>query len=231
VIGLVASGVVLVALGVGLIAVGETLLGLSILGFPLMLVVVILAQSVPDRSGPRLEDGALVVRAGRVRQALLVLAGLLFVATGALMLLTGYILVQILGGLAVVTFGTFTLIGLWRLRGPWRLVLTGAALRWDHGFRGSSVAWDEMTEVRLVEVSGSPLLAIDVRHPAGLRTDPFSAWFERLNRSVGGGDVNVPLGQLSVDNETLLSLVTICSREPEARSSVATEATLRRLQA
>jgi hypothetical protein len=43
--------------------------------------------------------------------------------------------------------------------------------------------------------------------------------------------VNVPLGQLSVDNELLLSLVTVCAREPEARGTILTEATVRRLQA
>ena len=160
---LVASGVFLVALGVALIAVGEIVIGLLGLALPLILVVVLLAQSVPDRSGPRIEDGALVATVGRVRQALIVLGALLFVGMGVLMLLAGGILVQIMGALAIVTFGTFMLVGLWKLRGPWRLVLTSAALRWDHGSRGPSVPWDEVTDVRLVVISGSPSCSAGAR--------------------------------------------------------------------
>src|SRR5918997_365673 len=50
---------------VAIIAVGEIVIGLLGLALPLILVVVLLAQSVPDRSGPRIEDGALVATVGR----------------------------------------------------------------------------------------------------------------------------------------------------------------------
>jgi hypothetical protein len=206
-------------------------IGLATIVFVVMLGVVVLAKRAPDGSGPRLENGALVLQVGRLRQVLIAAGALLFAVVGALMLLTDSVVVQIAGALGVVTFGAFAVIGLWRLRGPWRLVMTPEALRWDHGAAGPAVAWDEITDVGLIVISGSPTLTIDVKRPERLRRGVAGRSLARANHRLGGGDVNVPLGQISVDNELLLSLVTVCAREPEARGTILTEATVRRLQA
>jgi hypothetical protein len=43
--------------------------------------------------------------------------------------------------------------------------------------------------------------------------------------------VSARLDHLAVDHDLLQSIVELCAREPDARAAVATEATLRRLQA
>jgi hypothetical protein len=159
-----------------------------------------------------------------VRRVLLVVGAVLFTAVSALLMATGSPFGLLAGALGVVTFGTFTVIGLWQLRGPTRLVMTGEALRWDQGGPGTPVDWDDITRVGMLTISGVPSLTIDVEPPR-------DGLLVRMNRKLGGGDVNVPLNQTSVDNELLLSLVTVCAREPEARTTLATEATVRRLQA
>jgi hypothetical protein len=230
-LGLVAIGAAFVLVSVLLLAGGEVVIGVMGLLFGSMAIVVVAAERAPDGSGPKLEDGALVIRVARLRRILLVLGALLFTAVSALLQLTGALIAQIAGALGVLTFGTFTVVGLWQLRGPYRLVVTPQALRWDQGGEGPSVAWDDVKRVGMLVISGTPTLTIDVKRPQELRRGAVGRWLARANRRLGGGDVNVPLNQLSVDDEFLLSLMTVCAREPEARSTIVTESTLRHLQA
>jgi hypothetical protein len=223
-IGLLAGGLLFGLGSIPALAGGEVVIGVMSALFAVMLVIVPVAELAPDGSGARLEDGALVVGISRVRRVLLVVGAVLFTAVSALLVATGSPFGLLAGALGVVTFGTFTVIGLWQLRGPTRLVMTADALRWDQGGQGKPVDWDDVTQVGMLTISGVPTLTIHVEPPR-------DGLLASMNRKLGGGDVNVPLNQTSVDNELLLSLVTVCAREPEARTTLATEATARRLQA
>ena len=112
-----------------------------------------------------------------------------------------------------------------------QLVLTPAALRWDHGATGPTILWDEITHVGLWEMRGSKLMAVFVARPEALPRRFGGRMVARANRGLGAGDVNVPLAQLAVDDDALLAVVTDCAHTPGARENVATEATVRRLQA
>jgi hypothetical protein len=224
-LGLLGVGVLFVLASLLIFAQGDAVTGAMSALFGLVMVVVPAAELAPDGSGPRLEDGALVVGVNRARRVLLAVGAVLFTAVCALLLLAaGSLFARLAGGVGVLVFGTFAMVGLWQLRGPWRLVMTPQALRWDQGKQGRPVAWDDITRVGMLVIRGVPTMTIDVERP---EHGPLA----RINRKLGGGDVNVPLNQMSVDEELLLSLVTVCAREPQARETVATEATARRLQA
>jgi hypothetical protein len=230
-IGLLAWGAVMLLASALSFAAGEPVAAVLALLFGLVSIVVPVAERVPDGSGPRLEDGALVVRVQRVRRGLLLLGTVLFTALSAVLLVAPSGFGRIAGGLGVLTFGTFMLVGLWQLRGPWRLVLTPHVLRWDQGGDGPPVAWEDITGVGKLVIAGSPTMTIRVARPHELRMGALARWLRRVNRRMGGGDVNVPLNQLAVDDDLLLSLVTVCAREPQARGTLVSEATVRRLQA
>jgi hypothetical protein len=76
-------------------------IGLATIVFVVMLGVVVLAKRAPDGSGPRLENGALVLQVGRLRQVLIAVGALLFAVVGALMLLTDSVVVQTTSSAAV----------------------------------------------------------------------------------------------------------------------------------
>jgi hypothetical protein len=180
----------------------------------------------------RLEGGALIVGIGSMRRALLVAGALGFVAVSALMLALGSLLVRIVGVLGVLTFGTFLVVGLVQIaRGPSQLVLTPEWLRWDAGGRGREVPWDEVVRVDRWQSNGQAVLAIHVARPETVHRSLGSRLLARANHKLGAGDVNVPLNHLAVDRDLLHSIVEVCAREPEARETIATEATVRRLQA
>jgi hypothetical protein len=180
----------------------------------------------------RLEDGALIVRIGSTRRVLLVAAALGFVAVSALLLAFGSLLVRIVGVLGVITFGTFLVVGLLQIaRGPPQLVLTPGWLRWDAGAPGRPVPWDEVVRVDRWQSNGQSVLAIHVARPEAVHRSLASRLLARANHKLGAGDVNVPLNHLAVDRDLLHSIVELCAREPEARGSLVSEATLRRLQA
>jgi hypothetical protein len=180
----------------------------------------------------RLEGGALVVEMGSLRRALLVAGALGFVVVGALMLAFGSLFMQFFGALAVVTFGTFLVVGLVQIaRGPSQLVLTPEGLRWDAGARGREVPWDEVVRVDRWQSNGQAVLAIHVARPETVHRSLGSRLLARANHKLGAGDVNVPLNHLAVDRDLLHSIVEVCAREPAARGTIATDATLRRLQA
>jgi len=230
-LGLVAVALLFLAGSAWLIADGQLGLGITGLLFSLAGLVIPLAQRVPDGSGARLEGSQLIVTVRPPRRVLIVLGALLFTAMGALMLASGALFVQLVGGLTVLVFGFFTAVGAWKLRGPWRLVMTRDGMRWDAGSTGPFVAWDDVARAYVMETNGAEILALDLERPDALPRSRLARVISRADRAVGAGDVNVPLGQLSVDNELLLSLVTVCAREPEARGSIASEATVRHLQA
>jgi hypothetical protein len=140
--------------------------------------------------------------------------------------------VRIIGVLGVLTFGTFLVVGLRQvLGGPSQLVLTPEWLRWDAGSPGARVAWDDVVRVGRWESNRQSVLTIDVAHPEVVHRGFGARLLARANHGLGAGDVNVPLNHLAVDKDLLQSIVEVCAREPEARATVATEATLRRLEA
>ena len=178
-----------------------------------------------------LRDGALIVRIGSLRRVVLLVGALLFVLVSALLLAFGSVFVRIVGVLGVLTFGTFLVVGLKQvLGGPSQLVLTPEWLRWDAGAPGRPVPWDEVERVDRWVSNGQSVLAIHVARPEAVHRSFGSRLLARANHSLGAGDVNVPLTHLAVDKDLLQSIVTVCAREPEARATVATEATLRRLE-
>jgi hypothetical protein len=180
----------------------------------------------------RLEDGALVVSMGSRRRVLLVAGSLGFVACNVLLLAYGSLIAQVVGVLGIVTFGTFLVAGIVQIaRGPSQLVLTPEWLRWDNGARRRAVPWDEVVRVDPWQGNGQAVLAIHVARPEAVHRSLGSRLLARANHKLGAGDVNVPLNHLAVDRDLLQSFVEVCAREPEARETIATEATLRRLQA
>jgi hypothetical protein len=180
----------------------------------------------------RLEGGALIVGIGSGRRVLLVAGALGFVLLSALMIAFGSWIAQIAGALGVVTFGTFLVVGVLQIaRGPSQLVLTPEWLRWDAGAPGRPIPWDEVVRVDRWQSNGQAVMAIHVARPEAVHRSLGSRLLARANHKLGAGDVNVPLNHLAVDRDLLHSIVDLCAREPEARGSIATEATLRRLQA
>jgi hypothetical protein len=229
-LALAAIGGLFLAAGIALLATGDWF-GAAAVAFGVMAFVVVLSQRVSDGSGARLEDGALVVRIGRLRRILLVVGALLFTLVSATVTFAGSLFAVLAGVAGVLTFGTFLVVGALQLFGPSQLVLTPAALRWDHGATGPTIPWDEITQVGLWEMHGSNVMAVFVSRPEALPRRFGGRMVARANRNLGAGDVNVPLAQLAVDDDALLALVAGCASTPGARESVATEATLRRLQA
>jgi hypothetical protein len=180
----------------------------------------------------RLEDGALIVRVGAVRRALLVAGALGFVLVSGLMVALGSLLLTIVGALGAITFGTFLVVGLVQIaRGPSQLVLTPQWLRWDNGARGTAVPWDDVVRVDRWQSNRQAVLAIHVARPEEVHRSLGSRLLARANRRLGAGDVNVPLNNLGVDRDLLHSIVELCARQPEPREALVSEATVRRLQA
>jgi hypothetical protein len=235
-------GLACLALAVGLLAAGEVGGGVLIACFAAVLVLVPLAKRLPDGSGPRLEPvaqgglerPALVIAVNRVRRVLVVLAAACFAAVGALILIAAIAseawFGAFIGGLVLATFGTFLAIGLWGLRGPWRLVLMPAGLRWDAGAPGQLVPWDEIAGVCVFTQNNSPFLALEVPRPGVIERRGLARLLGRANRAISGGDLNVPLTQTSVDPHVVADMVFACAHDPRARHELGTEASLRRLQ-
>jgi hypothetical protein len=224
-LGLIAVGVLCALASIPLFVDGEAVTGAMSALFGLVLLLVPVAELLPGGSGTQLENGALVIRVRRARRVLLLVATVLFAAVGVLLVLVAESLfARVAGILGMLVFGVFAVVGLWQMRGPWQFVMTPQALRWDQGGTGPLVAWDAMTRVGMARIWGTATLTIRVE-------PPFHTVLAGINRRMGGGDVNVPLNLMSVDDELLLSIVTVCAREPQARATIATEATVRRLQA
>ena len=180
----------------------------------------------------RLEGGALIVRIGSARRALLVLGAAAFVLASLLLVASGRLIPIVAGVLGVLTFGALLIVGLVQIaRGPSQLVLTPRSLRWDAGFRGREVAWEDVVRVDRWQYGRQSILAVHVARPDAVHRTFGARLLARANHSLGAGDVNVPLNHLSVDMDLLLSIVALCASDPDARAAVATEATVRRLQA
>jgi hypothetical protein len=235
-------GAVCLALGIALLATGEIAGGVLIGCFAGAMLLVVLARRMPDGSGPRLEpvaDGglerrALVIAVNRGRRVMIVLGGACFAAIGALMLIAAIAsdawVGAIFGGIVVLFFGPVTLIGLWGLRGPWRFVMLPAGLRWDAGAPGTLVPWDEVAGVGVFTQSNSPFLSIEIPRSGVLERRGLARLLGRANRAIAGGDLNVPLGQASVDPRLVAEAVYLYAHDPRARHELGTEASLRRLQ-
>jgi hypothetical protein len=181
---------------------------------------------------PRLDDEALIVRIGSARRVVLVIGAAAFVLASLLLIASGRIGPMVAGVLGVLTFGAFLVVGLVQIaRGPSQLVLTPRWLRWDAGSRGREVPWEDVVRVDRWQYGRQSVLAIHVARPEAVHRTFGARLLARANRSLGAGDVNVPLNHLAVDKDLLQSIVELCARDSGARAAVATEATLQRLQA
>jgi hypothetical protein len=217
--------------------------GAALIGcFSAVLVLVPLARRLPDGSGPRLEpvpEGglerpALVIAVNRLRRVLVVLAAAGFAAVGALIMTAAIagdsVFGALLGGIVLLTFGTFMLLGLWGLRGPWRLVLFPTGLRWDAGAPGTLVPWDEIAGVAVFTQNNSEFLSLQVPRPGVLERHGIRRLVGRANRAIAGGDLNVPLAQANVDPHLVAETVYVYVHDARARHEIGTEASLRHLQ-
>jgi hypothetical protein len=239
---LAGTGLLFLAAGIAVAASGEVAGGAFIACFAAALLLVVLARRLPDGSGPRLEpvaEGgldrpALVIAVNRARRVLVVLGGACFAAIGALMLIAAIAneawVGAVFGGIVLLFFGPVTLFGLWGLRGAWRLVLLPAGLRWDAGAPGSLVPWDEIAGVGVFTQSNSPFLSLEVPRPGVIERRGLARLLGRANHAISGGDLNVPLGQASVDPQRVAEAVYVYANEPRARHELGTDASLRRLE-
>ena len=84
-LGLIVVGAFFVLGSLLLFIAGDVVTGAGSLLFALVMIVVPVSELLPDGSGPRLEDGALVVRVNRVRRVLLTVGAVLFAASSGLL--------------------------------------------------------------------------------------------------------------------------------------------------
>jgi hypothetical protein len=227
-------GPIFVVASVVLLATGEVMMGALGVCFSGALLAVPVAARL-EAPAPRLEDGALVLEMGRGRRRALVVGGAFFASSSALMLVIGIdggnVVWVVIGVLGVLTFGGFTVFGVWALRGPSELVVLPEGVRFDHGRRGMLVPWDEIVGIRIFEQSGNRFLTVDVRTPGTYARGVFGRLLARANRGLGGGDVNVPLDHTTVDGRRAVAALGRWAEDPAARAEIGTEAGLRRLEA
>jgi hypothetical protein len=130
------------------------------------------------------------------------------------------------GLIGTVVFGLALLISLATARGPQRVALLPAGLRWELGARPSFAAWDDIEDISTYEIRGSRFLTIDARD-AGRPRSLGQRLMDAANRAVTRSDASIGLDVLPVDGDRLARAIARCCDSPERRRAIGTEESLR----
>src|SRR3954447_10798168 len=172
-----------------------------------------------NRLLPRLDriehDGALqpalVLPGSLVKLPLMRIGCVCFAAGGVVMAVWPHALessarsvgeVRVGGIVCAVLFGAIGLAGTLLGRGPVLIELLPDALRWQIGAAACSVAWEDITGVRVFEIRGTWFLAIDAR-PGSVRMPRGQRLLARANRAVARADVSISLEAFPVEPDRL----------------------------
>src|SRR3954452_11265324 len=154
----------------------------------------------------------------RVKQTIAILGSLGFVALSVVLIVTGGLVVGILGA---GVFGVFALAGLWGLRKPRGLTLTPTRVIVDFNGR-AAVEWDAISRVAVDNFMGrNRYLGIAATSPDRVERRSGSA-LARVNRKLIPFDLLLPAGQLVGDPERAQRAVTRYLHDPELRRAIGT---------
>ena len=202
-----------VAAGALLIATGETAIGLmSVLFFgggALVLGLPLLNRAGAEAVRRTSFDGepAFLFPISRLKQSVVVLAGLGMGAAGVLIALAGGLFI---GVACAVFFGGVAVIGLVSLRGERGLFLTPRRI--VARFNGEAeIAWEDLASVEVDDYGSAPFLTLvgRVHHRRG-------AWLARLNRRLLPASITLPANSFVGDPQRIVAAVA-AYREDERR--------------
>jgi hypothetical protein len=133
--------------------------------------------------------------------------------------------VRFIGIGCAALFGAIGLAGTLRARGPVRIELLPDALRWQIGAAACSVAWQDITDVRVFEIRSTWFLAIDAR-PGSVRMPPGQRLLARANRVVAPADASISLEAFPVEPDRLAETIAACAGNAGRRRQLGTEPSL-----
>jgi hypothetical protein len=216
--------------------------GLAVVLFSVGVLCVPLSGRLATRSRlvPRLDriehDGALqpalVLPGSLVKLRLLRIGCLCFAGAGVVMAIwplessarsAGEI--RVIGIGCAALFGAIGLAGTLLARGPVRIELLPDALRWQIGASACSVAWQDITDVRVFEIRSTWFLAIDAR-PGSVRMPRGQRLLARANRAVARADVSISLEAFPVEPHRLAEAIAACAHDAGRRRQIGTEPSL-----
>jgi hypothetical protein len=193
-----------------------------------------------DRLLPRLDriehDGALqralVLPGSPVKLRLMRVACLCFAGAGVVMAIwplesSNYSVgeVRFVGIACAALFGAIGLAGTLLARGPVRIEFLPGALRWQIGAAACSVAWQDITDVRVFEIRSTRFLAIDAR-PGSVRMPRGQRLLARANRAVARADVSISLEAFPVEPDRLAEAIAACAHDAGRRRQIGSEPSL-----
>jgi hypothetical protein len=119
----------------------------------------------------------------------------------------------------------------------WWLLLAPSAVVMAMGGARTVVPWEAIQQVRATEVTThvrgvavrEPLVGIDVSDPQAIQTGPLERLLLPLNRRLAA-DITLPIRTLDIDPLRLYEALRYYHQHPQARSELATEAGLARMQ-
>jgi hypothetical protein len=172
-----------------------------------------LAQRRARRQATGSAGGPLVARHSGGWHMLATLGSLGFAAAGLFMMLSGAgILIGLVGLLAVLVFGGFALIGIWRgARHQW----SGAEIRIDEAGISDSrllpplIAWSAIELIACRDHFGQRFLDLRLQDPADhlARQGGLAQRLGRLNQTIGFGAYTLPLTGLDAGESELLDAI------------------------
>src|SRR4051794_24415588 len=99
------------------------------------------------------------------------------------------------------------------------------ALRWQIGAAACSVAWQDITDVRVFEIRSTRFLAIDAR-PGSVRMPRGQRLLARANRAVARADVSISLEAFPVEPDRLAEAIAACAHDAGRRRQIGSEPSL-----
>src|SRR4051794_1446710 len=133
--------------------------------------------------------------------------------------------VRVIGIGCAALFGAIGLVGTLRARGPVRIELLPDALRWQIGAAACSVAWQDITDVRVFDIRSTWFLALDAR-PGSVRIPPGQRLLARANRAVAHADASISLEAFPVEPDRLAEAIAACAHDARRRRQIGAEPSL-----
>jgi hypothetical protein len=241
-IALAICGTVMALSSIAVIASEDRPGGLAVVLFSAGILCVPISGRLATRNRllPRLDrvqhDGALqpalVLPGSRVKLRLMRAACLCFAGAGVAMAIwplessahsVGE--VRFIGIACAALFGAIGLAGTLLARGPVRIELLPDALRWQIGAAASSVAWQDITGVRVFDIRSTWFLAIDAR-PGSVRMSPGQRLLARANRAIARADVSISLEAFPIEPDRLAEAIAACAHDAGRRRHIGAEPSL-----